>query len=163
MMNAIETRILNIPRGELFDYADLSVYGSYVLARKTIQKLIADGQVKKATSGLFCRPAEIRKLGITGIMPTKEEVANKYAESKDLAICVTEATALNLLGLSEQVPANTVYLTNGRSRLVKCNDGNVIRFQHTDDSAPFLIKNEQFKLIYLSLKYLNQTRRVLSL
>ena len=63
----------------------------------------------------------------------------------------TGAQALNLLGLSEQVPMNAVYLTDGSARKLKIYDNRGIMFQHT---APknLAFSNELAMLVTFALR-----------
>jgi len=51
-------------------------------------------------------------------MPTPEQIASAIARQNNLQMQPSGAYAANLLGLSEQVPAKVVFLTNGANRRI---------------------------------------------
>ncbi len=64
------------------------------------------------------------KLGV--LSPTPEQIAQALAGKDDLRIQPSGAYAANLLGLSEQVPAKVVFLTDGANRKIKVGNQEII-------------------------------------
>jgi hypothetical protein len=62
--------------------------------------------------------------------PSADAVARALSRKNGWTVCPDGDTALNLLGLSEQVPAAWVYSSDGPYKVYACGAGN-IRFRHT--------------------------------
>ena len=75
---------------------------------------MAEGQIQRATRGVYCFPKLHDKLG--KLHPTIDEIARTVAKRDHMRLLASGAYAANLLGLSEQVPARVVFLTDGESR-----------------------------------------------
>src|SRR3989338_5661892 len=63
--------------------------------------------------------------------PSVDRIAAALAEKDNLKIQPSGAYAANLLGLSDQVPAKIVFLTDGSSRMVQIGNWN-IKLKKTD-------------------------------
>ena len=73
--------------------------------------------LRRLARGLYEYPQEHRELGT--LSPNIESVAKALAGKDQLRLQPSGAYAANLLGLSVQVPAKAVFLTDGPSRTVK--------------------------------------------
>ena len=76
------------------------------------------GDIQRLGRGLYYVPYTNRRLGIS-MTPHTDEIASALARQTGTKIAPSGATAANRLGLSTQVPAKPVYLTDGRSRNVR--------------------------------------------
>ncbi len=107
------------------DFADL---GSAESVRIKLFRLEKNKVIRRLARGLYDYPATHPQLGL--LSPDPDAVAEALARHETSRIQATGSYAANLLGLSEQVPAKVVYLTDGRARRVKI--GNLeIRFKRT--------------------------------
>ena len=78
-------------------------------------KSICDrGLIRRLAPGLYDYPRNHPKLGL--LSPTPEQIARRLAGKDNLRIQPTGAYAANMLGLSDQVPAQAVFLTDGMNR-----------------------------------------------
>lgn len=75
------------------------------------------GHLRQLARGLYDYPKRHPKLGI--LTPTPDEVAKALIGRDQVRLQPSGAYAANLLGLSDQVPARVVFLTDGTSRLVR--------------------------------------------
>jgi hypothetical protein len=75
------------------------------------------GVIRRLGRGLYDYPRTHPELG--PLSPDPDAVAKALARSQATRIQPSGAYAANLLGLSEQVPARIVYLTDGASRRVR--------------------------------------------
>jgi len=82
-----------------------------------LHNLTNGGLIRRLARGVYDYPAEHPVLG--KLMPTAETIAKALAGRDHLKIQPAGAYAANVLGLSEQVPAKAVFLTDGSSRTVK--------------------------------------------
>lgn len=84
---------------------------------KALSRLAAKGTIRRLARGLYEYPREHPELGT--LAPDLEKVARSLAGKDRIRLQPAGAYATNLLGLSEQVPAKVVFLTDGHSRTVK--------------------------------------------
>jgi hypothetical protein len=84
---------------------------------KALSRLAAKGTIRRLARGLYEYPREHPELGT--LAPDLEKVARSLAGKDRIRLQPAGAYATNLLGLSEQVPAKVVFLTDGPSRTVK--------------------------------------------
>jgi hypothetical protein len=84
---------------------------------KALSRLAARGTIRRLTRGLYEYPREHPELGT--LSPDVEKIAKALAGKDRIRLQPAGAYATNLLGLSEQVPAKVVFLTDGPSRTVK--------------------------------------------
>jgi Family of unknown function (DUF6088) len=96
------------------DFLDLGSRGAVDLS---LHRLTAQGAIRRLSRGLYDYPESNPHLGV--VAPSIEAVAKALAANEKTKLQPSGAYAANLLGLSEQVPAKVVFLTNGRTRKVK--------------------------------------------
>jgi hypothetical protein len=82
-----------------------------------LYRLARKGTIRRLTRGVYDFPKEHPALGPH--QPSAEAVARALAGRDRTRLQPAGAYAANALGLSEQVPAKVVYLTDGPSRTVK--------------------------------------------
>lgn len=75
------------------------------------------GHLRQLARGLYDYPKRHPKLGM--LAPNPDMLATALAGRDEVRLQPSGAYAANLLGLSEQVPAKLVFLTDGPSRLVR--------------------------------------------
>ena len=80
-------------------------------------RLVQKGTIRRLARGLYDYPKQHPKLGI--LSPDPDTVGKALAGRDAIRIQPSGAYAANLLGLSEQVPAKVVFLTDGPARRVK--------------------------------------------
>jgi hypothetical protein len=95
---------------------------------------------------------KVTKFGI--LFPTIDKIAYKIAERDKAQIMPTGSTALNILGLSTQVPMNAVYITNGSKRKVKVGKRNIV-FKNVVQKN-FQYQGKLLPLIIIALKELGE-------
>jgi hypothetical protein len=113
-LNAIENRV---DKGEIFFIADFTELGNYEAVRKSLQRLTKDESIERIAKGIYFLPKKHERLGI--IYPHAEQIAKAIAKRDKARIIATGSTALNLLGLSTQIPLKVVFLTDGSARKIK--------------------------------------------
>jgi hypothetical protein len=92
--------------------------GNRAAVDQTLSRLARDGTLQRLARGLYCYPRTNPRLGIV-VSPNADEIAAALARQTGSRIAPSGALAANRLGLSTQVPAKHVYLTDGRSREVR--------------------------------------------
>lgn len=135
----IGSSIETIGRGKIFFADDFVNMGSAENIRQTLGRFTKSEKIVRIANGIYFYPVVDDKLGLGVLMPTFDQIANAIAERSHARIVPTGDYALNVLGLSTQVPMNCVYLTDGSPRKVEISGGRGIIFKKT---AP---KNLSFK------------------
>ncbi len=90
--------------------------GSRSAVGNSLSQLTAAGTIRRLAFGLYDYPQKHPKLGL--LSPKPDTVAQAISEKGDTRLQPSGAYAVNLLGLSQQVPAKIVYLTDGAEKNV---------------------------------------------
>jgi hypothetical protein len=118
---AIDSRILAAihgrGRGSVFVPADFLEIGSREAVDIALHRLAKKGTIRRLARGVYDFPKEHPVLG--PLSPSAEAVAKALAGRDRTRLQPAGAYAANALGLSEQVPAKAVFLTDGPARTVK--------------------------------------------
>lgn len=128
--NKILTSVKKCGRGTICFASDFIRYGSAASVRKALSTLVASGTFVRVAQGIYLYPKT--NPYISGpVLPSLDEIARAIAKRDKVHIQPVADYALNLLGLSTQLPQNAVYLTDGAARRIKVYDGHGIRFVRT--------------------------------
>jgi hypothetical protein len=111
------TAIKRRGRGSVFVPADFLEIGSREAIDITLHRLARKGTIRRLARGVYDFPKDHPVLG--RLSPSAEAIAEAMAGRDRTRIQPAGAYAANALGLSEQVPAKAVFLTDGPSRTVK--------------------------------------------
>lgn len=120
-MSAIQTRVFDRVRrrrGHVFTPKDFLDLGTRDAADQALSRLVKDGRLQRLARGLYYSPRVNARLGIP-LPPDTDAIAQAIARQTGSRVAPSGAVAANRLGLSTQVPAKPVYLTDGSSREVK--------------------------------------------
>jgi len=113
----ISARIRRARQGTVFTPAMFAAMGSREAIDKALQRLVARGELRRLSRGLYDKPLKHPTLGV--LWPTTEAVIAALTGKDRIRLQPTGAYAANLLGLSDQVPARVELLTDGTNRTVK--------------------------------------------
>jgi hypothetical protein len=113
----LTSRIYGSGRGSAFTPNNFLDLGGRAAVDKALSRLAAKGTIRRLARGLYEFPREHPELGT--LSPDIEKIAKALAGKDRIRLQPAGAYAANLLGLSEQVPARVVFLTDGSSRTVK--------------------------------------------
>jgi len=120
-IESVDSRMLERQRshepGWVFTPADFMDLGSRTAVATALKRHKAAGIVRLIGRGLYDVPRQHPKLGV--LWPPIEAVAQALERKDGLRLQPSGAYAANLLGLSEQVPARVLFLTDGATRTVK--------------------------------------------
>jgi len=114
---SIASRIYGHGRGSVFTPTEFLDLGSRRAVDLSLHRLAKLGTIRRIARGLYHYPETHPLLG--EVAPSIEAVSKALAAHAQVKLQPSGAYAANLLGLSEQVPAKVVFLTNGRARKVK--------------------------------------------
>jgi hypothetical protein len=101
----------------VFVPADFLRIGSREAVDLALHRLARQGTIRRLARGVYDFPEEHPVLGL--LSPSAEAVARALAGRDQTRLQPAGAYAANALGLSEQVPAKAVFLTDGPARTVK--------------------------------------------
>jgi len=118
---SIDSRILAAihghGRGSVFVPADFLKFGSRQAVDVALHRLVKEGTLRRLARGVYDFPKEHPVLGL--LWPSAEAIAKALAGRDRTRLQPAGVYAANALGLSEQVPAKAVFLTDGPARMVK--------------------------------------------
>ena len=112
---SIERRIRAKGEGAVFSTKDFLDLGSRAAIDQALSRQARGGLIRRISQGVYDYPRRNERLGIT-LSPSPEKVLRALAKRDGSRFQVTGAEAANALGLSTQVPARIVYLTDSKSR-----------------------------------------------
>src|SRR6266571_6337115 len=110
-------RIRGKGRGSVHVPGDFLDLGSREAVDLALHRLARKGTIRRLARGVYDFPKEHPVLGL--LSPSADAVAHALAGRDHTRLQSAGAYAANILGLSEQVPAKAVFLTDGPSRTVK--------------------------------------------
>lgn len=109
----INSKIDNLPDGAVFISNDFLELADYETIRKNLNRFVNDGTIQRIVNGVYYKQRFIELIGEFE-SPSINEVAIAIARKYNWTIAPSGNTALNLLGLSTQVPAQWTYISDGR-------------------------------------------------
>ncbi|NQP58018.1 hypothetical protein HO913_01585 [Streptococcus suis] len=109
----ILNRIENHESNWVFIANDFFDIAGYETVRSTLNRLVEDKRIIRIMKGIYYNPNFIELIGEYEA-PSINEVANAIARKYNWTIAPSGNTALNILGLSTQVPAKWTYISDGR-------------------------------------------------
>ncbi len=109
--------INSLGHGAVFVPTDFLSFGSRQAIDIALHRLVRKGTIRRLARGIYDFPKVHPKLG--NLLPSPEKIAEALGGRDGTRIQPTGAYAANILGLSEQVPAKIVFLSDGSSRVVK--------------------------------------------
>ena len=132
-IDKMERRIMSYPKGSAFVVSDFTDMMSYETAKKAIVKLAKNKKIRHVIRGVYDNPS-FSSLLQEYTAPKPNEIAQALARNNNWNITVSGDAALNMLGLSTQVPANWCYISSGPYK--KYEMGKVsIEFKHRADKS----------------------------
>ena len=119
--NSVDSQILNRlssqGQGWVFTPAQFADLGTRTAVGLALMRQAKAGAIRQLARGLYEIPRNHPTLG--SVPPSTEAIAEAIAGRHAIRLQPVGAYAANALGLSEQVPARAVFLTDGPSRHVK--------------------------------------------
>lgn len=127
-MESIDFKILEkikkAKRGSLFYTEDFLSFGNYKAVSKALERLVNENELSRVARGIFAILTNDTYLG--EISPSAEKIAESIRKRDKARIIPTGSLALNMLGLSTQIPTNLVYLTDGSARTIKVGNRSIV-------------------------------------
>jgi hypothetical protein len=123
----ILSKIYGHGRGWAFSGKDFVTSASRAAADQALRRLCAGGTIRRVCRGIYDYPRQSRALDLQA-PPDVDQVAQALARNRGWRLQASGPWAANLLGLSTQVPATAVYLTDGKRLRLKAGNA-VIEFR----------------------------------
>lgn len=118
----LKDKIVSLPDDSILFRSDYPEYHSEFVG-STLAELTDDGILSKIAQGIYVKPTKSR-FGL--VFPSVEKVVQAIAARDNAQILPSGMTALNVLGLSTQIPMNYLYLTSGSERTIKLKNHQVV-------------------------------------
>ena len=156
----INKKIKQNKRGKIFFGEDFAKFGSPDAIRVTLHRIVKEGLLIRVAFGIYYYPKHDTELHghVFKDTPSIDEIARAIAKRDKCRIVPTASHALNMLGLSTQVPMNVVYITDGTPRRIKVGNGRGILFKHTSDLKRLSYKSQKLMLIVSALREIGEGR-----
>lgn len=154
----IERQVDAMERGCVFFPDSFARLGSSQAVRSALTRLVKSGKIMRIAQGVYCVPKVDGKWGFGFVLPSLKEIAKAIAERDRVQIVPCEDYVLNLLGLSTQVPANAVFVTNGSPRRINVGGGKGILFQHSSEMRIFAYRSELMQFIVMAMRAVGEGR-----
>lgn len=155
MNESIEDKILakskKCGRGSVFFVSDFVSYGNRNAVNKALERLTGKGLMIRVARGIYCYPKIEKVYGLGVVPPSLEDIAKAMAKRDGAKIVPTGLFAQYQLGLTQQVPMNVVYLTDGASRTIDLGEGKNIKFKRASPRY-FAIRSQLALLLTMALK-----------
>lgn len=154
--NIVTQHILNKGRGSIFFPSDFVDIATPEATRQTLSRLVKNKMILRVCRGVYCYPRANHLLGLSVIPPSTDEIAHRIAERDRVKIIPTGDTALNMTGLSTQIPANAVYLTNGARKQLQLDNGRKIIFRESNELRIFDFHSRKMMLIVSAMRAIGE-------
>ena len=128
-LNQIRANIEKAENGSVFVSTDFTDITDKKTVNMGLIRLADEGLIKKILFGVYYKPEFSKLLGET-VAPSPNKVAHALARNFGWTIVPCGDTALNLLGLSTQVPSQWVYVSDGAYKEYTF-DNTTIKFKRT--------------------------------
>ena len=111
----LRERIEALPEDSVLFRSDFPEYHSEFVGG-TLAELTQEGMLVKLAQGVYAKPRRSR-FGL--VLPSVDKIVQAIAARDNAEVLPSGMTALNVLGLSTQVPMKYSYLTTGSERIIK--------------------------------------------
>jgi hypothetical protein len=130
-------RIYGHGRGWVFIPKDFLDIASNAAVRQSLSRLKQRGTIRRLIQGVYDYPSFSTLLNATS-SPDPDAIARAIARANGWTILPTGDAALNLMGLSTQVPAQYQYFSDGPSKRYAWQGGMLIFKQRTNKETTIL-------------------------
>jgi len=152
--NKVVSRINGYGRGSVFYSGDFIDLGTAKTVNRILERLSQKGKLKRLSPGIYYFQKKSQLLG--DLSPRIDKVSAAVARKNNMKILISESLAANLLGLTTQVPAKNIFLTDGKTKIVKV-DKQTIFFKHSSPKVMGLSKRKS-GIVAQALKFFGKDR-----
>ena len=144
---AIVDQIKLMNPGAIFFPAGFRMLGTDDAIKMALSRLVKDKTIVRLAHGIYAVPQVHPLLG--PITPSLDQIAHAIAERDHIQIRPTGMSALNKLGLSQQIPTRHVYISSGQPRVYTIG-ANEIHFKSASPKK-FALKGPISALLILAM------------
>ena len=152
----IVKRVWRRGRGYAFSSKDFLNLGSRASVDRALSDLVREEKIRRVARGLYDYPRVSELLG-GELSPDADQVAQAVARKHGQTIVASGPWAANVLGLTTQVPARIVYLTEGPPREFRVGRQEV-EFRRVAPSSLRGADNVMSGLVVQALRHLGSDR-----
>lgn len=150
----INRKIKYMPNGKVFVANDLSSdLDTRNAVEKTLSRLSSSKIIDRVDRGIYQKPKVIKPYNIKTV-PSTKDILDAKRKLTGAKFALTGASALYKLGLTTQVPAKDIYLSDKRLSDVKIGK-KTISFKYVDHNKTDG-GNNKYNLIFNALEYLGK-------
>ena len=146
----LRKRIEALPEDSVLFRSDFPEYHSEFVG-ETLAESTQEGLLVKLAQGIYAKPRWSR-FGV--VLPSVDKIVQAIAARDNAEILPSGMTALNVLGLSTQVPMKYSYLTTGSERTIKLKNQEIRLKRGVPKN--FCYKTKLIALLVQALKALKQ-------
>ncbi|MBS7289028.1 MAG: hypothetical protein KIG56_00360 [Bacteroidales bacterium] len=146
----LRKRIEALPEDSVLFRSDFPEYHSEFVG-ETLAELTQEGLLVKLAQGIYAKPRWSR-FGV--VLPSVDKIVQAIAARDNAEVLPSGMTALNILGLSTQVPMKYSYLTTGSERTIKLKNQEIRLKRGVPKN--FCYKTKLITLLVQALKALKQ-------
>ncbi len=150
--NRVKNRIYGHGRGWCFTPKDFTDLGSDEAIKIALHRIAKEGLVERLKTGFYYYPEISKLFGVTP--PSIDKIAVALANKYKIRIQPSGAYAANLLGLSDQVPAKVVYLTDGETKKIIIGKRQIVLKKTTPKNMS--LAGKMSGLVIQALRYLGK-------
>ncbi|MDE6106346.1 MAG: type IV toxin-antitoxin system AbiEi family antitoxin domain-containing protein [Bacteroidales bacterium] len=152
---AMHDMVVQAHEGDIMVPDDFTSCGTPDAVRSGLSRLCRQGKLQRFSKGIYYIPSYDKWDGSLR-EPSLDDIAKKIAQRDNARIIPTGVYALNRLGLSTQVPANIVYITDGSARQIKFGEGRSITFRHSNNLNHFAYQSPVMQLAILAMREIGE-------
>jgi len=153
-LEQIKKRIDAAEPGAVFIPSDFFDIAEAVKVNMCLNRITENGELIRIMRGLFAKSRYSEMLN-KNVPPHSDDIARAIARNYGWTIIPCGDTALNMLGLSTQVPTTWLYISDGPYKAYQA-DGLTLRFRHTDSKNEITAVSYQTALLVQALKALGK-------
>ena len=152
----IKNRIDFLEEGSVFTAADFADIADSKTVHMSLSRLTDENEIRKVMRGVYMKP-KFSILLNEELQARPDDVAHLIARNYGWTIIPSDASALNLLGLSTQVPAKWQYISDGPYKEYSLGDLK-ISFKHTNKNTELTQVSYKTAIVIRAIKALGKNR-----
>ena len=150
----IKQRIVRKGRGAIFASVDFLDIGSRASVNKALSRLTCQGVIRRLARRLYDYPR--KSVYFDFVSPSADDLAKAVARKHNHVLQPSPSKAANQLGLSTQVPAKLIYLTDGPTRTRAIGGWN-IQFRNVS-SRTLVGAGQKIGVVFQALRHVGKDR-----
>lgn len=154
-LEQVKKRIQDAKDGSVFIPSDFFDIAEAVKINMCLDRLEETGELQRVMRGIYVKPRYSALLN-KNVPPRSDDIAKAIARNYGWTIVPCGDTALNMLGLSTQVPAVWRYVSDGPYKTYEA-DGMLMKFKHTDNKNEITNISYKTSLVVQALKALGKS------